>query len=356
MASVTILTMDLKKGVTAVNLTLPEMLVEVGLELDKELLELAKAGKEGVRLERLGDAARTYLQNVQKIVKEEVTRLDAKVVTLTQEERQKMIETTNHALRNAVLGSKSGAEAAVQAEWEKMKARSKALTKHNLKVAYKVTMGVIAIGVSLASIIASAGILAVSVVVTLKSTAELGLIIGDELVKADQTGKEMMELHDKVAADIKKQVGLVRNVVADSSPIFAAILPTLASLTDKCSLYEAKLAGVEKDTDKMVGKLNEGLDKIVKLEKVKAMDPKKKTTIEALKKKNMELIGDIQAIQKDMPKAWAVCEKVKADIKTWKAKQTKTTSGSFGLFSIGRKVAAITAAANAIGQLVLALA
>src|ERR1700730_18460427 len=97
-------TINLVEGVSAPNLTLPEMKLIVTVEIDSELQKLIDGGKKGLRWAQLQDAADKYVKPAKDVIKAELKKLDEKVPTLSGKERDDFLKTTEAMLKKVAIG------------------------------------------------------------------------------------------------------------------------------------------------------------------------------------------------------------------------------------------------------------
>src|SRR5262249_10913378 len=132
-----------------------------------------------------------YLENVQTIIRESLTRLNVRIITLPPPEQQRMTRELTMTLRNAARGSEQGCSAAIQREWDKMKQRNRDLRNHRIKIGFKLVIGVISVAGRIALIAASCGALAAGIFSTVKQAVQIALLIKNELASADTVRNEM---------------------------------------------------------------------------------------------------------------------------------------------------------------------
>ena len=109
------------------------MTLVVTVEIDDTLKGLIDKGKEGLRWQQLEDAATSYVEPAIKTIEEEIEKLDAKIGTLSEKDRQDMLTTTNQVLKQVAVAQETGVNKAVEKEWEAALRRNKTLSQYNTK-------------------------------------------------------------------------------------------------------------------------------------------------------------------------------------------------------------------------------
>ena len=308
---------DLAKDLPVRNLRLPQMKVEVTIEADEKLLQMAKRGEEGFHLALLADAASAYLDPIQNIVRAEVTRLDAKVPTLSADAAREMVETTNATLKNAARGTEQGVAAAVDQAWQEITNRKLALSSYRKKVAFKTTMSFVAAAVGTASLAVSGGTALFAYASVMKGVLELAYQMKVACMDAEQAALYLQEqiekchriiAHDAQASRAEQLLNRsplgrpLDEVVVAAVPLLAGKLGSFNHAAKAAEMYGAKLAGVDETCEKLWKQANAGLRQVQGLEKG---DEAQRRLIGDLAMHNQHLIDRIVALQAGMRQNWA---------------------------------------------------
>jgi len=344
---------DLLQGVNTAalkNLSVPNMELTVLMEIDKELEALIDKGKEGLRWAQLIDAADAYVAKPRKIIAEELKVLNDKVATLSKADAEKMVETTAAMLKKIAVAQEAGVNAAVEDVWAQAVRRNKNLSKFKTKCVTKALVGALAISTSLASMIASGGANLLGVMAIFKSVAELGVLVNDIAQDVEEAAGELLYLREELLKKIEKegQPGRKGEVISDLSPILGKLIGTVKTVDISQVKLDAKIAALENNADTMVGSLNAGLDKLLKLDN---KNPAHQAIIDQLKAGNKELLAEIKAMNKKLEPYRKLSEQVRKEVIDWKAKRQPKTATAIKAATLAKLAVGLLTAARTFGKI-----
>jgi len=332
------------------NLVIPDMQLTVVMEIDKELEALIEKGKEGLRWQQLIDAADAYVDKPRKIIAEELKKLNDKVATLSKVEAERMVATTEKVLKQVAAGQEAGVTAAVEDVWAQAVRRNKNLSKFKTKCVTKALVGALAISTSLASMIASGGANLLGVMAIFKTIAELAVLAGDIAQSVEEAGGELLYLRDDLLAKIEKegQPSRSKEVLSDLSPIFGKITGTVKTVDLSQVKFDAKIAALEKNADTLVGSLNAGLEKLLK---VQTQNPKQQDLIKELAAGNKTMLAEIKSLDKKLEPYRQLSERVRKEVVEWKAKRQPKTATAIKAATLAKMAVGLATAARTFGKI-----
>lgn len=332
------------------NLSLPDMELTVLVEIDKELEALIDKGKEGLRWQQLADAADAYVQKPCKIIAEELKALNDKVATLNKADGEKMVATTAAMLKKIAVAQEAGVNAAVEDVWAQAVRRNKNLSKFKTKCVTKALVGALAISTSLASMIASGGANLLGVMAIFKAVAELGILVSDIAQSVEEAAGELLDLRSDLLDKIEKegQPGRKAEVMSDLTPIFGKLTGTVKTVDISQVKLDAKIAALEKNADTLVGSLNAGLDKLLKID---TKNPAMKDLVKQLADGNKTLLVEIKAMDKRLEPYRKLTEQVRKEVIEWKAKRQPKTAAAIKAQTFAKLAVGLLAAARTFGKI-----
>lgn len=344
---------DLLQGVNRAglkNLSLPDMELTVLMEVDKELEALIDKGKEGLRWQQLADAADAYVQTPKKTIADELKLLNDKVATLSKKDAERMVDTTAKMLKQIAVGQEAGVNAAVEDAWAQALRRNKNLSKFKTKCVTKTLVGALTISTALASMIASGGANLMGVLVIFKTVAELALLVGDIAQSVEEAAVELAGVRGELLDKIKTEGQPTRKgeVISDLSPIFGKLMGTVKTVDQNQVKLDAKIAALEKNADTMVGSLNAGLDKLLKLD---TENPAHKDLIKQLADGNKRLMKEIQVMNKNLEPYRQFTEQVRKEVIDWKAKRQPKTAAAIKAATFAKLAVGLLSAASTFGKI-----
>jgi hypothetical protein len=261
-----------------------------------------------------------------------------------------MVTTTHTVLKQAAIGQEQGVNAAVEKVWAAAVRRNATLGKFKRKCATKAIVGALTISTSLASMIASGGSNLLGVMVIFKTVAELALLVADITQSVDEAGGElvvaMKAVRDKI--DAGQQPNRKTEVLSDVSAILGKAMATVKTADQNQIKFEAKIAALEKNADTLVGSLNAGLDKMLK---IKTTEKAKLELMKELTGENRRLLKEITAISAELKPYIKYNEAARKEIAEWKAKRKPKTAAAIKLGTIVKLAVGLASAARTFGKI-----
>ena len=157
-----------------------------------------------------------------------------------------------------------------------------------------------------------------------------------------QTG----ELLDKIKAE--GQPTRKGEVISDLSPIIGKVMGTVKTVDQNQVKLDAKIAALEKNADTMVGSLNAGLDKLLKLD---TKNPAHKDLIKQLADGNKRLMKEIQVMNKNLEPYRQFTEQVRKEVIDWKAKRQPKTAAAIQAATFAKLAVGLLSAARTFGKI-----
>jgi hypothetical protein len=351
---------NLGGGFKPKHLDLKATKIDIIIEVDKTLEALIKAGEESLKIDALGDVAKQELDKVSDAFAQTMKDIDAKIELLDPAKRDKQIKEANEVLKHYSKTVEDRIDEAVQKEWKSYLSRKQYLSDFRLKCGVKIALGVVAIGISAASIALSFGTLWINIVGIVKSITDIARTIKTwaadlETVYAglvkDMDDVQQLNVQRETAKQkgegqkASKAAGAAKEVITGLLPITKNMLKSASDVDARAKQMLGLVSKLETQADKLVGQLNAA---------VKMMDglPEKDMTA-ALRKqaKSMEdtftkLFAEITDLHKKSQncahfgeRSLKAVEKLRKE-DSWSGGAAETTVG------IGAKGAALFALAN----------
>jgi phage shock protein A len=295
--------------------------VDVILEIDKTLDDLIKAGKEGLKIEHLGNVAKAAVEKTSDAFAETVKNIEKKIESdralLDPVERDKKIKEANEVLKHYAKIVETNVNKAVQDEWNKILARKAHLKNFRIKCITKIALGTIGVAVATASIALSFGTMWMSAVGIVKGIASLAQTIKTmnesmqttyaQLVDDIQGVSKLNDQREKAKKSGESQAG---SKATEAAKEFAnAILPITKSMVSSASAIESRAtqllgqsAKVEDQADDLVGKINQ-LTKQMSSLPTKLMNDAQAKAAKTLDEGVQKLVAEVANLHKDALKA-----------------------------------------------------
>ncbi len=221
------------------------------LEVPKNSIVLKVSSKEVdlSTMERITDPVRNYLTDYRKLaIDPAVLKYDAQLDGMSDKKAaDKLIKQVNGELKKLVANLEKEAIARIKAQWDKLKKENKEFAKWKIKIAAKVTWGVVKVGKGIAALIASSG-------------AKL-----DEYYKVAKSAYDIAkEIQKALATEVKVRADLMKAVEKLSKETEAgkAGKSHIKKVKDTASEYDKKLTATRKKAESMSGPLQ----KLLKLQ------------------------------------------------------------------------------------------
>ena len=202
----------------------------------------------------------------------------------------------------------------------------------------------------MASLIASGGGSLLSVMGIFKAVGELAILAADIAQSVDEAAAELDLALEKTRKFIDKEAGTsrTREVLSDLSSILGKAMTSIKTADQNQQKFEAKLAALEKSLDNLVGSLNAGLDKLMK---IKTEETKKKEFIKEVAKENKYLLEKIKAVDSELRPLRKFCEESRKEIADWKSKRLPKTKAAIRLASFVKVVGGLAAAGRTFAKI-----
>lgn len=226
----------------------------------------AKIGKPkpiaSTKMDRLKDSASAVLDNYEKIITDEVMRLDRKVAALVakgdkdaQKKAEKMVAETTLSVKNALASVHAAAEDAVEARRKKESKGDKLLLESDIRTGIKIVSGVISLAKDIGALVLTAGT-DVAAYIGIASTLKELIPIFTNLAKDEDAKKK--DLKKAINAWIKLRQTTIRKAMEDNGLDDIAKMVDLSNPKESiktifASLKSAKVQLTEGKSAKQVG-------------------------------------------------------------------------------------------------------
>jgi hypothetical protein len=178
---------------------IPKSRVDIEIEITtKGTLTTPKEAPTSVfdRLEKVG---RAEFDRYEKIITEEASKLDQKIGVLMQQpsgkglkDAQEMTKTANKMIMQAIAGAQGAADKAIADALKKEGQRDKLLKEARVKTGFKVTMGVVKLGASVAKLVATSGAEVTSYKTIVTTLYDLGKELQQQLKNEKKLRKDLL--------------------------------------------------------------------------------------------------------------------------------------------------------------------
>jgi flagellar biosynthesis chaperone FliJ len=331
MATEVIVKRDLSRSLKSKYIEIPALPITVSVTLDDELKELAKSGKEGFRLQQLVDVANKAIDKWIDGFQSSIDSVDKKLPELSAGDIKDKIAELNDVLVKYSKQLETQVDKEVDAAWNAAVSRNKELRNYKFVQTVKVVVSLLTAAGNILSMAATAGADVVSALSLVNIAANLAAQFHRESMDMfkhyERVAKMMEDLDDTVMSDLNGLKDMAKSAVADASPVLARFVNSTKSAQNDLRSLNMKFIQADKDADEVVGKINQGLDKIGKIGK-RGIDAKIYSQIEQLEKQVDEMLKDmvftrsvINDCSKDLDdwdaalKAWDKRNPAKAKIK-----------------------------------------
>jgi len=178
----------------------PKFPVEVVIEVTTTGLIRTPEPAPSAVFDRLEGVARDKLEEYEKIITEELGKIETKIGKLlqqpgpdTQKEAEEMVEAATASVKKALASAEPAAQKAIEQRLEKEKQGDKLLTEARVKTGLKVTFGVISLGADAAKLAATSGADVTSYLSIAKTLLDFGLEIKQQLKGEETLCKDLKE-------------------------------------------------------------------------------------------------------------------------------------------------------------------
>jgi flagellar biosynthesis chaperone FliJ len=326
---------DLSKSLKAKCIDIPAMPVTVTLNMDDDLLKMAKSGKEGFRLQQLVDAANDSLDGWAKEFQKVIDEVDQKMDGLSSDEMTRRIDKLNDALERSLKPVEAEVNKDVEKVWKGILSRNKELRDYKLWTAFKTTAVTLGAAASVTRLVFTAGTDVISYLALVNTAANLITQCRREWMDMfkhhEKLSKMMADLNDTVLSDLNGFEDLSKSLGTDVSPALGQFMNSTRQAETELKSLRCKYIAADKDADSTVGKINAALDKLGKIKKA-GIDAKAYKLIQDLEKQVDDQLKDmlfmrkvLDESQKDLDawgealQAWSKRNRAKAGVKTFSA-------------------------------------
>src|SRR5262249_8333179 len=185
--------------------------------------------------------------------------------------------------------SEKDARDAIEKQWKTIQGRQQALKTYKIKVGVKITLNVISVMTSVASVLLSVGTLWMTTVGALKSTWDIVVQLAELVQSAEEAGKHVQaglggrnKRYQDTSTARKETKESSREVWDTISPLGKIIGTSLGTLEGRVKVYAAKLQGVEVKSSELVKKNLKVIEEVKKLQAKVKDDKKRKPLVEKL--------------------------------------------------------------------------
>jgi|GEM_PF-1053130 len=285
-------------------LNMGDITVNAYVEMDSFLGDLFKQQAEGLRIEKLGEAALKAMKPWQTAIEDVIMKEDKRLETEKKEKHAALIKDLNHTLKVHAERCEKMMNQAVERELDVMVGRIDALKSFKRGAYVSIAIKLTTIGVAITSMALTLGAAAVSMLSALKAALEMSMVAAElfeDLGTAHFDVEEDLAYMAKHYDELGGAEKTLKEMLAEASPLSKLFNKSLTSARANLKKLNAKIAEAEKQCDKVVGKLNEALDEGRKIPLKHANDKQKKMLKEIEKVVNKAL-SEIQTGNKEIVK------------------------------------------------------
>lgn len=322
MATVTYTTLrnfNLSGGMKTKYLDVGATKVDVSIEIDSQLDDLIKQGKESLKINHLGDVAKAEVEKSSGAFTDTIADIEKKIAkdVLDGKETDKKIKEANEVLKHYAKIVEANVNAAVQKEWMGYLSRRKHLKDFRVKCGLKLVLGTIGAGIAISSAVLSFGALWMNIVAAAK-------VLTDLVQTAKTWAKDIDDVYEGLVKDIEKvdKLNNERQKAIDSKEgqklsktkeglkeLMNGLLPITKSMTKCTSEIENStkqflglVSKLENQADDICGELNKAMKLMSKLPEKEMSDELKKTAKE-LDQNFTKLFDEITDLHRKSQKA-----------------------------------------------------
>jgi hypothetical protein len=177
---------------------IPKFPVEITIEVTTTAtLTTPKPAPSSV-LDRLEESARGEFERYEKIITEDLEKIETKIDTLMQQpdaaarqEAEEMVKTATSVVKNALANAEGAARQEVEKRLKKEAQGDALLTEARVKTAFKVGTGVISLTANVAKLVATAGADVTSYLSIAKTLFDLGMELKQQLKGEEKLHKDL---------------------------------------------------------------------------------------------------------------------------------------------------------------------
>jgi len=355
---------NLAAGINVKHLDVKATQVDVYVEIDQTLDKLIKEGKEGLKIEHLGNVAKAEVEKISANFVATIQLVETQIDTVLQDadQRDAKIKEANEVLKHYAKIVEDRVNAAVQGEWQKYLARRKYLGDFRLKCGVKITLGVIGVGVAVASAALTFGALWIGILAAAKGVLDLAQNIKTLAEGMDTTYEKLLVDIDNVnklnrqreqakakgeGQKVSKTAEALKELANQLAPFTKALTTSANTAGDRAKQFLGQTSKLEDQADALVGQLNKGTASMTKLPE-RDMTPKLKELAGAMGNKFKQVFADITALHEQAQNAGAFGDRALKAVATLKAEDRWGLDPMEIAGKYGARGVAIYAAANFI--------
>lgn len=334
--------------------------IDIIIEVDKTLEALINAGEESLKIDHLGDVAKEELDKVSDAFAQTMKDIDSKIELLDPDKRDKQIKEANEVLKYYSKIVEDRIDDAVQKEWKSYLSRKQYLSAFRLKCGVKIALGVVAIGISAASVALNFGTLWINIVGIAKAITDIAQTIKTwaadlETVYAglvkDIDAVQQLNLQREAAK--KKGEGQKASKAKEAAKeVITGLLPITKNMLKSASDVEARskqllglVSKLEAQADKLVGQLN-AATKLMSGLPEKGMTPALRKQAKSMDDTFTKLFTEITDLHKKSQNCAHFGERCLKQVEKLRNEDSWSSGGAETTVGIGAKGAALFALAN----------
>lgn len=342
------------------NLDIKATRIDIVIEVDKTLEALIKAGEESLKIEHLGDVAKEELDKVADAFVQTIKEIDGKIELLDGDKRDRQIREANDVLKHYAKIVEDQIDLAVQAEWRSYLSRKDYLSAFRLKCGIKIALGVVALGVSAASIALTFGTLWINILGIAKSISDIAQTIKTwaadlETVYAglvsDMDDVQKLNLQREAAKakgagqKASKAKEAAKEVVTGILPITKNMLKSASDIESRAKQLLGLVSKLEDQADKLVGQLNAVTKQMSSLPEKKMTDALRKDA-DKMDEAFQKLFTEVADLHKKSQKCAHFGERSLKTVEKLRKEDSWSSGAAETATGMGTKGAALFALAN----------
>jgi hypothetical protein len=189
----------IRKRDTFEYIEVPKFPVEVTIEVTTSAMLTTPEPAPSAVFDRLEDCARDKLEEYEKIITEELVKIEDKIEKLLEQgpdgkkQAEQMVEATTATVKKALASAEPAAQKAIEQRLEKESQGDKLLTEARVKTGLKVTFSVISLSADAAKLAATSGADVSSYLSIAKTLMDLGLEIRQQLKGEESLRKDLKD-------------------------------------------------------------------------------------------------------------------------------------------------------------------
>jgi hypothetical protein len=357
---------NLASGVKVKHLDVKATQVTAYVEIDSTLDQLIKDGKESLRVDHLGNVAKTEVDKLRNSFTTTIAAIETKIETvlLDPAKRDAKIKEANEVLKHYAKIVEDRINAAVQAEWQKYLSRKQYLKDFRIKSTVKIVLGAIGVGVAVASAALTFGALWMNVLAAAKGVLDLANNIktlaegmdttyGKLLVDVDNVSKLNRQREEAKAKGegqkASKTAEALKELANQLAPFTKALTTSANTAGERAKQFLGQTSQLESKADDLVGLLNKATANMSKLPE-KDMTPELKKLAAAMDAKFQKTFAEITELHQQAQRAGAFGDRALKAVQKLKSEDSWGLDPSEIAGKYGARGLAIYGAANFIFQ------